>query len=291
MKFIYSCDIHGDKNKYEKLLELATESRTKTIVLAGDLLPKKWQNREEVQREFINGWFKDYLKRVNDSGVRFIAILGNDDVEAIEEDYNKMISEYENVYNIDGTKADIDGISFIGFSSVLDTPFYRKNRIVKEDGMTMPIQRHDMIEIEKGTRMITKEEWEKYRDLNIPTMGEKLNSLPEITEGNLGVFVFHDPPYGIGLDVCKDGDIVGSKDMLEYIKTKKPYLSLHGHVHESSKISGKWKEKVGNTTCMNCGQTEYGEKDLHFAAVDTDRNLIIRKIIPCVPEKEEEIEL
>lgn len=290
MKFIYSCDIHGDKDKYEKLLELAINSECRNIVIAGDLLPKKGKDREKLQREFIHGWFKDYLRRVNNCNVRFIAILGNDDVEAIEDDYNSMISNYENVYNIDKTRVDIEDVSFIGLSEVLDTPFFRKNRIAVEEGMTYPIQRHDQIEINKGRTLISKEEWEKYRSIHVPNMSDLLNNLPAVKEGNKGIFVFHDPPFGIGLDMCRDGDVVGSREIARYISLKKPYMTLHGHVHESFEISGKWYEKIGKTICMNCGQTEYEEKDLHFAMIDTIRNLFVRKTKKCNRDLERDYE-
>ena len=41
MKFIYACDIHGDKNKYEKLLEEAISKNIKYLVFGGDLYPKR----------------------------------------------------------------------------------------------------------------------------------------------------------------------------------------------------------------------------------------------------------
>ena len=65
------------------------------------------------------------MARLNRENIKFIGILGNDDLEIIEPDYLEMISKYENIYNIDGNKLDIEGISFIGFSKVLDTPFFR----------------------------------------------------------------------------------------------------------------------------------------------------------------------
>ena len=52
MKFIYSCDIHGDKVKYEKLHRLAIENQIKNIVLGGDLLPKKADLRAPIKRIF-----------------------------------------------------------------------------------------------------------------------------------------------------------------------------------------------------------------------------------------------
>ena len=290
MRFIYSTDIHGDKEKYEKLLELATSSGVQNLVIAGDLLPKNAQDRETLQREFIQGWFKDYLRRLQEAQIRFIAFLGNDDVEAIEEDYLAMIAEFDNVFDVNKKKTDIEDCSFIGLSEVLDTPFFRKTRVTIEDGQKMPVQRHDEIEFGKDKIKMTTTEWEEFRMHNIPKMDELLAGLPEVTEGQKGIFVFHCPPYGIGLDVCKDGDVVGSKEMLAYIQEKQPYMSFHGHIHEASRISGKWYANVGQTICMNCGQSEFGQKDLHIALIDTERGLYKRGIIPCNPEIKKSME-
>ena len=46
MKFIYSCDIHGDESKYEKLFEQAKKQNIKYLVLGGDLLPKMFNDRK-----------------------------------------------------------------------------------------------------------------------------------------------------------------------------------------------------------------------------------------------------
>lgn len=281
MRFIYSCDIHGDKRKYEKLLEIAQSSAVKNIVIAGDLLPKNADDREKIQKEFIHGWFPEYLKRLEMAQIRLISILGNDDFETVEDEYQKMISQFENVFDVAGKKADIEGCSFIGLSHVLDTPFYRKTRVAIEEGQKMPIQRHKMIMLNDGKTMITEQEWEAYRLEHVPKMRDLLEDLPEITEGNKGIYVFHCPPYGIGLDMCKDGDVVGSKDIVKYIQEKQPYMSLHGHIHESSKMSGNWYANIGETICMNCGQSEFGKKDLHMTLIDTERNLYKRGIVSC----------
>ena len=41
MKILYVTDLHGDKKKYSKILEVAIEKEIKVIVNGGDMLPKK----------------------------------------------------------------------------------------------------------------------------------------------------------------------------------------------------------------------------------------------------------
>ena len=92
------------------------------------------------------------MNRLNSDNIRFIGILGNDDLETVENDYLEMISQYENIYNVDGQKVEIDDISFIGLSKVLDTPFFRKDRIVIEKGQEMPKQLKEVVYVNKCTQ-------------------------------------------------------------------------------------------------------------------------------------------
>ena len=272
MKFIYSCDIHGDTIKYEKLHRLAIQNNINNLVLGGDLLPKKADLRAPIQRRFIREYFKEYLKSLKEDNIKFIGILGNDDLEIVEPEYKNMISNYDNVIDIDEEKVDIEGMSFIGLSKVLDTPFMRKDRIVVENGQEMPEQQKEIVYINKSQDAVTVEEWKKLRIDSVPKMEDVLEKLPNITENCKGIYIFHDPPYGIGLDNCKNGEIVGSKAIYNFINKNQPYMSFHGHIHESPRISGKWFEKIGNTVCIQPGQTEFGDSKLHYVIVDTDNN-------------------
>ena len=40
---------------------------------------------------------------------------------------------------------------------------------------------------------------------------------------------------------------VGSIAVKDMILDRQPLLTLHGHVHESARITGSWKEKIGST--------------------------------------------
>ena len=41
MKILYVTDLHGDKEKYKKTLEIAIEKGISVIVNGGDMLPKQ----------------------------------------------------------------------------------------------------------------------------------------------------------------------------------------------------------------------------------------------------------
>ena len=52
-----------------------------------------------------------------------------------------------------------------------------------------------------------------------------------------------------------------------FIENKQPYLTLHGHVHESSRLTGVWKEKIGSTYCF---QAANDSKELSIIKFDLD---------------------
>ena len=40
---------------------------------------------------------------------------------------------------------------------------------------------------------------------------------------------------------------VGSIAIKRFIEKKQPFLTLHGHVHETVRLTGEWKERRGKT--------------------------------------------
>lgn len=271
MKFLYVCDIHGDINKYEIILKILKDKKLDYLVLGGDLFPKKGCLRAPVQRRFINGYFKEYLSKLKEENIKVIGILGNDDVEQIDEDFQELISKFDNYYDINEKKVDIEGISFIGLSKVIDTPFPMKDRIAIDNNQPMEEQTKEIVYTNSCKDALTVKEWEKYRKTNVEKMKDVLESLPTKTKGNKVIYVFHEPPYGLGLDETKTNKKVGSKDIANFIKEKKPLFTLHGHIHESPDVSKKWYGKINDSICIQPGQSENGSNLLGCCVIDTDR--------------------
>ena len=272
MKFIYACDIHGDESKYEKLFEQAKKQNIKYLVLGGDLLPKMCNDRKLEQTQFIQNYLNEYFTKLKENDIECICILGNDDLEILDNEFDKMCKAHTNVFNIDNKRVDIEDISFIGLSKVLDHPFGCKDRVAIENGLKMPMQLSYKILIDKCQDKITIDEWEKYREINIEKMEDTLINLPKADDKNKTIYVFHNPPYGIGLDVCADGRQVGSKAMIKFLENSNAYMSLHGHIHESPRMSGLWYNMLGNTICIQPGQTELRNKEMFYVIVDTENN-------------------
>jgi Icc-related predicted phosphoesterase len=75
------------------------------------------------------------------------------------------------------------------------------------------------------------------------------------------VMLFHAPPYRTDLDrAALDGrtfehvplDVhIGSIAIRRFIEDRQPLVTLHGHVHESARITGSWRERIGRTWCFS----------------------------------------
>ena len=280
MQFIYACDIHGDRNKYEKLLEILKKRKINNLVLGGDLFSKNAEDRIPIQKKFIEEYLNEYFKRLEEEKINYIGIVGNDDLVIPSKDYYELVKKYPNIHDVNMKKYDFQDISFIGLNYVLDAPFKRKDNIALEKGLKMPEQWSDVIYVDNCQRVITKEEWKEERK-KCPMMEDLLNNLPKPSKGNKAIYIFHDPPYNVGLDKCRDGTIAGSKAILNFIKNNKPYMTLHGHIHESPANTGIWSTKIGDTISIQPGQTELGEKKLHYVIIDTDNNTYERVIVEC----------
>lgn len=271
MRFIYACDIHGDKYKYEKLLEIANKGNIKYMVFGGDLLPKFCSDRYNEQKIFINEYLNNYFKKLKENNIKCICILGNDDLEELDNVFEELCSKYDNVYNIDNKKADLEDISFIGLSKVLDHPFGCKDRVVIENNLKMQKQLSKIVYVEKCKKMLSIDEWQEYRK-SIARMEDILEKLPKGNKDKKVIYVFHNPPFGIGLDVCINKEQVGSKAITKFLESSNAYMSLHGHIHESYRVTGIWKNELKGTTCIQTGQTEIGNKNMFYAIIDTDTN-------------------
>ena len=268
MRFLYSCDVHGDISKYEKILQKAKDENLEYIVIGGDMLPKKG-DRPVIQPEFIKNFLNSYFEKLRNNNIKLIFIPGNDDLEETDTVLNEVCDKYENVFNIDNDILNIDDVAFIGLSKVLDNPFSNKNRVTVEPESKMQQQISNQIYINKRTQIITPEEWAIYREKNVEKMKDVLENLPKPDKSKKAIYILHCPPYGIGLDVCRTKDEVGSKQIRKFLENNDIYMSLHGHIHESYSMSGVWKTELNGTICIQPGQTEYGDLECNCVLIDT----------------------
>ncbi len=94
-----------------------------------------------------------------------------------------------------------------------------------------------------------------------PTIQEDLEKLAGQDVLTRAIFLFHSPPYQTHLDrAALDGRMVdsapldvhvGSIAIRRFIEARQPLVTLHGHVHESARLTGSWQERIGRTFCFS----------------------------------------
>jgi hypothetical protein len=120
--------------------------------------------------------------------------------------------------------------------------------------------------------------WKTFREISEEEMAAKIEAMiPLLPAMDKGVFNFHCPPFGSGLDEAPalDEDLnvkdagralvpVGSTAVRDMIMKYQPPLSLHGHIHE-----GKGAVRLGKTLTINAGSL-YEQGVLQGALVELD---------------------
>ncbi|MBE0642438.1 MAG: hypothetical protein IH599_10400, partial [Bacteroidales bacterium] len=94
-------------------------------------------------------------------------------------------------------------------------------------------------------------------DPEYSTIARDLEEISRDMEMSRSIWLMHSPPYQSLLDRAGlDGlmvdhvplDVhVGSIAIRRFIEDKQPWITLHGHIHESSRITGAWQDALGST--------------------------------------------
>ena len=71
----------------------------------------------------------------------------------------------------------------------------------------------------------------------------------------------HSPPFGKKLDLIQGGNPAGSRSIKLFIEEHQPYLTLHGHIHESPELSRTYFDRIGKTFSINPGQFPLSGRD------------------------------
>lgn len=275
MNCFFVSDLHGHTDRYEKLFGLIEAERPGAVFLGGDILPTgkasmKLQGHLDFISDYLVPGFDDIKKKLGENYPRVFLILGNDDGKIVEPEVFEgvRLGIWEYLHN---RKTELSNNVIYGYSYVPPTPFRLK------DWERYDVSRYvdpGCISPEEGIYSVPVPPLEvKYAtiksDLEMLTGREAL--------GN-AVFLFHSPPYMTGLDqAALDGVIidnvqvdthVGSIAIKKMIENSQPLLTLHGHVHESARITGKWKETIGKTICINAA---HDGKELALVRFDLDK--------------------
>jgi Icc-related predicted phosphoesterase len=251
---MFVSDLHGVKTRYNKLFRIIKKEKPDGIFIGGDLLPGGFGINIDIE-QFLQECFILKVKKLKKLGIktRFFTILGNDDPR-IYEDILKD-AEKENLIEYVHNRTVSFGDFFVtGYSYVPPTPFQLKDwekydvSQYVDVGATSPERGIRSIEISKDT-------------IRYSTITQDLDNLSKKTHVKKTIFLFHSPPYNSKLDRADlDNKMfdhtpldihIGSIAIQRFIKKKQPLLTLHGHVHESTRLTGQWKQKFGRTYSFN----------------------------------------
>lgn len=258
-KLIYSADLHGNESFYKRLLKKAEDENCNAVVIGGDLCPKggsSVQERVYFQKNFIESFmiplFKQFKQK--NKSKEIYAIMGNDDFKA----NIKLMEKADKSSILKSIHMKSEKLSrnfnIAGYSFVNPTPFRLKDW-----------EKPDSIEDKMPYQLFSGEVRSTEKENG--TIIEDLNKLKKLSIPKKTVYVVHAPPFNTKLDVITSGAHVGSKSVREFIEKEQPMLTLHGHIHESPKMSGSWKDKIGKTVCINAGSS-YPEDRLNCVIMD-----------------------
>jgi len=260
IKCIHISDLHGSIDRYKNMIKFIAGQLPDIVFIGGDILPIGFgyiHNDDYPIGEFIHNFlikeFSELKKRLADKYPRIFIILGNDDPATNIDD---MISgEKEGLWEfLHNRKVEFKKYSIYGYPFVPPTPFMLK------DWERYDVSRYiDVGDIspENGTRSIEVPN----NKIRYETISKDLDELTGTNNLSNAVFLFHAPPYQTNLDrVALDGKMiehvpldvhVGSIAIRRLIEKRQPLVTLHGHIHESTRLTGSWKDKIGETIMFN----------------------------------------
>jgi Icc-related predicted phosphoesterase len=245
--------LHGSKWKYERLIEVAKDFRANVVINGGDMLPKECE--PFIQGDFIKNYLDDHFARFNSAWIYYLCYPGNDDLRIFDELFEETCNKYPFIVYLAQRKFKIEDYDFVGMNWVVDYPFRLKDRC-RMDTDDYIFQK------QFGTGLLSKPDgWQEIDDWfthakKLPTIEEELGRLVRPKDMAKSVYVLHMPPCRLGLDKCYHGEEVGSKAIYNFLEKYQPKLSLHGHIHESPEVTGKWNAKLGRTICIQPGQLD-----------------------------------
>jgi len=220
--------------------------------------------------DFVNRFLLKRLAQLKDQlGRRYPAvylILGNDDARFQEG--SVFLGGTERVWTYaHGRRLRLGDRAVYGYSCVPPSPFLLK------DWERYDVSRYvdpGCVSPEEGVLSVPR----SMRDRRNATISLELDDLIGGDDVSRAVFLFHVPPYETALDTADLAGYhvesvpldthIGSIAVRRMIEERQPHLTLHGHVHEAFRLTGTFKEKLGNTWCLSAAHDADGVAVVEF---------------------------
>ncbi len=248
-------DLHGKIDRYRKLFDAISAERPHAVFIGGDIMPHF--GARGAPADFLGDFFLPELSRLRDAlgeaYPRVFVILGNDDGRAIEKSLIEAADTGLLSY-MHARKERLERWTVYGYSFTPPSPFLLK------DWERYDVSRYidpGCVSPEEGWRTVEVVPDEE----RFETIAQDLESLAASNDLEHAVFLFHAPPYRSRLDrAALDGKTVdhapldvhaGSIAIRRFIEEAQPLLTLHGHIHESARITGSWRDGLGRTIALS----------------------------------------
>lgn len=251
-------DLHGITSRYQKLFEAIKTEHPEAVFLGGDLLPLIYlkspsNSHQDFILEYLVKQLLDLCRELKKAYPRIFIVMGNDDPRYEEAAILK--AEIHRVWEYaHNRKASFKNFSVFGYAFVPPTPFRLK------DWERYDVSRYvdpGCISPEEGVRSFPVSD----QDKRYATIQDDLAHLARDEDLSRAIFLFHAPPYKTKLDLAALGgkkiehvpldQHLGSIAIRRFIENRQPLLTLHGHIHESAKISVSWRDLIGRTHCFS----------------------------------------
>jgi uncharacterized protein len=255
MQCLFATDLHQVISRYEKLFLAIRMERPRCVFLGGDLLALEAMRQGG---DFLADYLLPEIRQLRaELGAQdcatFFIILGNDDpatnVQILIDAEQDGLCRY-----VHKKRCEVGAFSIFGLAFVPPTPFRLK------DWERYDVSRYvdpGCISPEEGAFSVPM----VANGIKWTTIQSELAAVTGSVSLKNAIFLFHAPPHNTALDrAALDGERVdgvdvdlhvGSIAIRRFIEARQPLLTLHGHVHESARLTGTWKTQIGRTVCIN----------------------------------------
>jgi uncharacterized protein len=248
---LFATDLHGHADRYEKLLAAVEREQPAALLIGGDLLAHTfaWHKPGDFFGEFLGPCLAGLKERLGEAYPRVLVILGNDDPRSEAESLDALADDglLEHLHK---RSVEVGGCRIYCYACVPPTPFTLK------DWERWDVSRHlepGCVSPEDGFHSVRA----SASEIRYGTIAKDLAALVGDAELDRAVMLFHAPPHETTLDrAALDGQMVehvpldihvGSIAIRRFIEDRQPLVTLHGHVHESARLTGSWRDRIGRT--------------------------------------------
>lgn len=271
MRIFYVADIHVHPDHLRRTIDETVRRDAQVLIIGGDIVPHHLPQAPgmgilDAQAKYIEGTLIPALEQLKaKQNVQIFLDFGNDDFMAnrhlLERRQGRLLQLVH--FRIQPLTPEVD---LVGYMMVPPTPFQRKDweRPDTSDSPYPPGSRVRLDGYLTGNGVIeeTLLDPDDHR-----TIEKDLARLSGRIERPF-IFVSHCPPFDTPLDMLSNGAHIGSIAIRRFIETwgrrNQLLASLHGHIHESPRVSKKSHTRINNVLSINPGQ----ERELQYVLLD-----------------------